>query len=148
MDFIRGDTTYTKELRNIAHFSEAYWGYEQPFMDVFDKIFNITDEFIRNNTVYMRRDHDRIVCFWGAICKGNICELEYFYVSPEQINTGLGKVMWKNFISWAQLNKIKEISFVTRRESIGFYEKMGAILVGEVLSSIDNRLIPKFELQL
>ena len=148
MDFIKADSTYTKELRNMAHFSEAYWGYEQSFMDVFDKIFNITDDFIRNNTVYMGMDNNRIVCFWGAICKGNRCELEYFYVSTKEINKGLGKVMWENFISWCYLNKIKEISFVTSEEAIGFYKKMGAILVDKVASSIDHRLIPKFELQL
>lgn len=148
MDFIKADSTYTRELRNMAHSSEAYWGYEQSFMAIFDRVFNITDDFIKNNPVYIGVDNDNILCFWGAICKGDTCELEYFYVSPQQINKGLGKVMWKNFISWCSTNQIKQISFVTSEEAIGFYEKMGALLVGKAFSSIDNRPIPKFELQL
>lgn len=38
-------------LRSLAHESEAHWGYDMKFMDVFDCKYNITETFIMSNPV-------------------------------------------------------------------------------------------------
>lgn len=148
MDFRRAETKDLAALRAIAHDSEAYWGYDQAFMNVFDQTFNITAAFIRENPVYIGWEDHQPVCFWGALPKGAMltgrsCELEYFYVSAKHMGKGLGKIMWEHFMEWCRHSTITEVSLVTSPQATGFYEKMGCIFSGTAISPIDGRPIPQ-----
>lgn len=131
------------ELRSIAHDSEAYWGCGQDFMDKFDRVFNITGDFIVDNAVYTGRIGGKIVAFWGLKKMGLTAELEYFYVSRDCIGMGLGKCLWYSLITWCIGKQVKKLTFVTSEQAVGFYEKMGARRCGEAVSEIDGRLIPR-----
>lgn len=131
------------ELRSLAHQSEAYWGYSNQFMSVFDETFNITEEFIRSNPVYVLWDGNKVVAFWG-LRTDNIWELEYFYVKESELGKGYGKILWNHMIKWCEEHDIHKIHFVTSHQAIGFYNKMGATLDSMAQSVIDKRDIPHF----
>lgn len=132
------------ELRNNARESEAHWGYDKAFMDIFDRDFNISKQFLSQYPVYISRIDGRIAAFWGVIPDGNQCELEYFYISRESLNKGYGKQMWNHLTDWCRKQGIEKITFVTSWQAIGFYEKMGARQDGLSKSVIDGRDIPHF----
>lgn len=142
MEFYRTGTKELDVLRKIAYHSEAYWGYGDAFMDIFDRIFNITEDFIKSNPVYAGYVQKEIAGFWGLQCREERYELEYFYISQEYLNQGLGKLMWRNLTAWCRDHKILGFQFVTSPQAVGFYEKMGAVVIGQTLSSIDGREIP------
>ncbi len=133
-------------LRSIAHHSEAHWGYSREFMEIFDRKFNIDTGFLRKNPVYSGKIQETTVGFWG-MQEVDSClpELEYFYISPEYLNQGLGKIMWEHMTAWCKGQGISAFTFVTSPQAVGFYEKMGAVVTGERFSSIDGRRIPLLE---
>ena len=131
-------------LRSLAHKSEAYWGYDKKFMDVFDNKFNITTKFILNNPVYVIWENLIPVAFWGLRRDVEMWELEYFYVSQQNLRKGYGKQMWHHMTNWCKEREITKLHFVTSYQAVGFYEKMGAIQDGTSKSMIDGRTIPHF----
>lgn len=142
MYFIKAKSQYVDQIRKIAYYSEKHWGYSDLFMKVFEEEFNVTNKFLAEYPVYIGMEKDTPICFWGAIPSEEGCELEYFYVDVEQLGYGYGKVMWKHFIKWCEENGKKKISFVTSPQAVEFYKKMGAVVSGEALSTIDGRPIP------
>lgn len=135
-------------LRAIARESEAHWGYSEVFMDEFDSIFNITGEFISESPVFVFRENGETAAFWGAVPSGPECKLEYFYIARSRLKHGYGKCLWNHFTGWCRDNKIREVTFVTSWEAVGFYRKMGAVQDGTSVSVIDGREIPHFRYRL
>ncbi len=70
--------------------------------------------------------------------------LEYFYIAPEYIGKGYGKLLWNHLIKDCRSRGIKEFSLVTSPQAREFYIGMGAVLCGEVESLLKKgRIIPK-----
>ena len=138
------------KLRILARKSEAHWGGTDAFLDEFDRSFNITEDLLRNNPVFTMKDPDGdIVAFWGMIPSANgLAELEYFYVEVNELGCGHGRTLWYHMTKWALNHQISRIHFVTSPEAVGFYERMGAVQIGEVPSTIDGRMIPELLYQL
>ena len=135
------DSEY-KILSQLAYDSEAYWQYNQSFMDIFKEKYNITAKWIKQGEVRVLEVEGEVVGFWGAKRYGRKLELEYFYIEVEHIGKGYGKLLWKDLLSWCKAQGILEIEFVTSEQVIPFYEKQGAQVIGRVSSEIDGRAIP------
>lgn len=142
--FRKAEVSDTKMLRNLAFSSEQFWGYDGRFMEIFDKTFNITPDFIKNHPVYVGfvPDSSEPVCFWGMIPDGDCGELEYFYTQSSRLKKGYGRLMWNHLTDWCRRNRIRTLTMVTSPQAVGFYEKMGAYREGTRNSSIDGRKIP------
>lgn len=146
----RAGTEDTDTLRRLARESEAHWGYDETFMDTFDRMFNITGPFISEHPVFVFMEEEEVLAqqhalaFWGMIPDRDRGELEFFYISLDCLNRGYGRRMWDHMTGWCRENGIRELSFVTSWEATGFYEKMGAVQDGEARSVIDGRPIPHF----
>lgn len=131
-------------LRRIARESEAHWGFDEAFMDTFDRKFNITREFIEEHPVFVFLKDEAPAAFWGVVTEGDGCGLEYFYIAEAYLGKGYGRQMWEHLTCWCGEHGIREMHFVTSWEAAGFYEKMGAQRDGEAVSVIDGRKIPRF----
>lgn len=142
--FVMARPENVEYLRSLAHRSEAHWGYDKKFMEAFDREFNITKDFVLNDPVYMLFENLTPVAFWGLRRDSEIWELEYFYVSEQNLGKGYGKQMWDHMTNWCKEHGAGKIHFVTSHQATGFYEKMGAVKVGVSKSIIDGRSIPHF----
>lgn len=131
-------------LTNIAIKSEAYWGYDFEYMEKFKKIYKVTKEFISNNPTFIIEDDDNIVGFYGILNEKNETALEYFFIEPNFIGKGYGKVLWSHMINNCKCIRIKEFEIVTSPEAKEFYIKMGAVQIGEIESLVKKgRKIPQ-----
>lgn len=128
-------------LRALAHESEKHWGYNAAFMEKFDRDFNISADFVRKHPVRILLE-EAPVAFWGLHQAGAEWELEYFYVSAEKIGKGYGRSLWQDLLEWCAAKNVPSFGFVTSWQAVPFYEKMGAAVVGERKSAIDERTIP------
>lgn len=131
-------------LTNIAIRSEAYWDYDSVFIESFKSIYKVTGEFISNNPTFLMEEDKNIVGFYSILKGDKETELEYFYIEPQSIGKGYGKLLWNHMVDYCRKQHINEIALVTSPQAIGFYTKMGAVLVGEVNSLvIKERKIPR-----
>ncbi|ARC83771.1 acetyltransferase family protein [Clostridium argentinense CDC 2741] len=131
-------------LTDIAIKSEAYWGYDSNYMDKFKSIYNVSEEFIKNNSTVLIEEDNSIVGFYGLICKDNEISLEYFFIEPKYIGKGYGKLLWNYLVSDCKNLGIKDFDIVTSPQAKEFYVKMGAIPCGEVESLLKKgRIIPQ-----
>jgi ribosomal protein S18 acetylase RimI-like enzyme len=130
-------------LTDIAVRSEAYWGYDPEFMESFRRAYKVTESFINENPVYVIEEQGSISGFYGVVSDKGETELEYFYVSPDYIGKGLGKLLWTHLVGYCRENGIARISLVTSPQAVGFYTKLGAEQVGEVESLVrKGRMVP------
>ncbi|MBF4692369.1 GNAT family N-acetyltransferase [Fusibacter ferrireducens] len=133
------------ELNELAAQSEAHWGYDEAFLNEFKTFYAMDAEYISENPTYVYLREEQIVAFYSLVLKGRFCELEFFYVRPDLIGQGIGRVLWNHMLKRCSLLKIEVITFVTNPEAKAFYEKMGAIYSGEIASFLKtDRMIPKF----
>ena len=133
-------------LRTLIRDSEAVWGFDEEFLQTFDEIYNVTEEFIKKHTSFVMMDNDKLVGFWGVYIisqrERKRGELEFFYVDSKQIRKGYGTQLWKHMIAWCEQKGIKRIDFVTSEPAVEFYKKCGAVPDGTMQSGIDGRDIP------
>ena len=149
LTFVSANKYDATTLTNLAIESEATWGFDPVFMEIFNRQYSVTDIFIENNLVFKMLDGERVVGFLGIIKEDFISELEYFYIEASYIGKGYGKQMWRFMCEICKRENIGTIQFVTSPEAVPFYESCGAVQIDTVESLvIPGRMIPKFVYQL
>ncbi|HOK63416.1 MAG TPA: GNAT family N-acetyltransferase [Soehngenia sp.] len=137
MNIRRAYPTEADILTDLAVESEAYWGYDKKFLDTFKTIYKISEDFIINNPTFVLEE-DKIIGFYSIIESSEGVILEYFYIDPSYIRKGYGKILWDHLIEFCKNRGILELDFVASNEAMPFYEKMGAIKVGETKSLVES----------
>jgi len=131
-------------LNNIAANSEAYWGYDSTFMENFKSLYRISEELISDNKTYIIEENGNVIGFYIVLIDNNVATLEYFYIAPEYIGKGYGKLLWHHMVDICRKNYVNHIVLVTSPQAKEFYIRMGAKQVEEVDSIvIRGRKIPK-----
>ena len=134
------------ELNRIAYESEAYWGYDSEYMRKFEEVYKVTEDYIRKNPTFVLVEGKLIIGFYSISVEDKEAELELFYIDPQRIGKGYGKKMWNHLINYCKSVGINSFSLVTSPQAKGFYEKMGAIMIGEVDSLLrKGRKIPRLK---
>jgi len=137
------------ELNRIACESEAYWGYDEKFMERFKEVYRITEDFICSNPTFILVEGSHVIGFYALIETHEGTELEYFYIDPRFIGKGYGKKMLERLIDYCREAGVKSFSLVTSPQAKGFYERMGAVVVGEVESLLrEGRRIPRLRYEI
>ena len=136
-------------LTKIAVDSEATWGFDDEFMNLFEILYDVTPDFISSQLVYELYDEDKCVGFFGIVKEELISILEFFYISADFIRKGYGKIMWEKLVEVCKENQISLIEFVTSPEAMPFYQSRGAILMENVISMVmPKREIPKMRFEI
>ncbi len=131
-------------LTDVSIKSEAYWGYDDEYMKRFKELYKITEEFINNNPTFIIEEDENIIGFYSILIEKNETSLEYFFIEPNYIGKGYGKLLWKHMIENCKNFGIKELLIVTSPQAKEFYTKMGAVQIGEVESLVKKgRKIPQ-----
>jgi N-acetylglutamate synthase-like GNAT family acetyltransferase len=137
-------------LTDIAVRSKKYWNYTDSLIEIWKNDLEVTAEYIKQNIVYKIFCNDLLIGFYGLKFNNQFdCyEIDHLWLSPENINKGYGKVIFKH-IKDQLLNKnqLKTIVILDPNSS-GFYEKMKGKLVGQVQSKVNGRLLPIYEFDL
>jgi len=74
---------------------------------------------------------------------GGQAELELFYIDPQSIGAGFGRVLWRHMVDSAREHGYETVYIHSDPHAEGFYRAMGAQRVGVAASgSIEGRLLP------
>jgi len=127
-------------LTQIALDAKRYWGYPEHWIKHWESDLTISSDFIRDNHVYVAADDGQIRGFYALCVSGEKAELEHMWVTPACIGTGIGKELFLDAMERAAALSVRDVELTADPNAAGFYERMGAVQIGETESVIDGHI--------
>ncbi|EOP09047.1 MULTISPECIES: GNAT family N-acetyltransferase [Bacillus] len=129
------------ELSELALHSKATWNYSEEFILACKEDLTITEEYIKNNFVYVLENDNTKIGFFSFL--RNDKALDFLYIHPRYKGKGYGKILWEYVIEKANELGLKSFTIDSDPNAKGYYLKMGAKLIGETPSTVlKDRLLP------
>lgn len=133
------------KLSLLALRSKAYLDYNENFLEACREDLTLTEDYIETNHVYIFEKDEEIIGFFSFV-KAKTNRLDFLYLAPDYVGIGYGKVIWDHIVQQARKLEITRITIDSDPNAKGFYEKMGAVQIGEVSSTVfESRLLPLME---
>ena len=124
---IRGATAEdAPALTALMHASSAYAGEYARILEG----YAVTPEQLGRDLVMLAEQEGRLLGFYSLIT-GDDPELDLMFVIDEEQGTGLGRTLFEHMKTEAAARGITTVTIVSHPPSTGFYERMGAVRVGE-----------------
>ena len=127
-------------LTQIALDAKRYWGYPEHWIKHWESDLTITSDFIRDNHVYVADENSEIRGFYALCISGDKAELEHMWVTPACIGTGIGKELFLDAMERAAALNVRGVELTADPNAAGFYQRMGALQIGETESVIDGQI--------
>lgn len=147
----RASSSAATELSAIALAAKRHWGYPQACLETWHDELTVTPDFIRNAAVFVAlRSTGEIVGFYALCTTDTDSDLEHFWVRPEVMRCGVGRALFEHAVKQARAAGCHVLHIDADPHAAGFYERMGAELVGAVPAPIDGqpRVRPQYRLSL
>ncbi|HXG94005.1 MAG TPA: GNAT family N-acetyltransferase [Blastocatellia bacterium] len=129
----------SNRLTEIAHAAKRHWGYPERWIDIWKGALTITPDFILSNEVFTATIDGEVVGFYALTMRGNKATLEHLWVLPDRIGTGIGKELFHHAVAKAASLNAETIEIESDPNAEGFYRRMGARHVGEIISEIEGK---------
>lgn len=136
------------ELSKIALSSKAYWGYPEYYFKFWENMFTITAEFIDQHKVWIACDASTKLGFIAISVCSRTVEIEHLWILPKFIKQGIGRKLFEHTLTWCTHNNIDIVRIESDPNAVGFYQSLGAKIVGYVESKPKPRVLPVLELDI
>jgi GNAT superfamily N-acetyltransferase len=139
-----------KTLSQIAFAAKSFWNYPESWLNLWKDSLTITPEFIQSNEVYLIESDSEVLGFYALILDAEKAQLEHLWISPENIGGGIGKKLMNDAIEKAKSFGAAFIEIESDPNAEGFYQKQGAVKIGESKSEIEGkeRTLPIMRIEL
>lgn len=119
-------------LNYLMREGKAYWGYPKEGIDRFMKIFGISDDsYFEKGFGFIGESGEKSVGYYFFKTDEASPMLDYFFLDVQFIGQGYGRQLWNHCVEQAKNKRWKEFTFWSDPHSLGFYEHMGAVKIGE-----------------
>lgn len=124
--------------------SKQYWGYSDDFMSEFMELYKFTTKQLEEMEMYLMQVNNKISGMYGfKINNKKELQLDNFFMHPDYIGQGLGKIMWEQCIKTALNYNKQEFIIEADPNAEKFYVKMGCYKTHNIESLIGaGRLVP------
>lgn len=142
-----------QELSELCYRSKASWGYDEAFMLSCEQELSFQPQDLEQSLVSIAVDQGKFVgvAQIAAILPLNDqtpvrgIELLKLFVDPAMFQKGVGRALFQWAVSSSQLLNAESLFIIADPYASDFYEKMGAIHVGHILSeTMADRWLPFF----
>ncbi len=133
-------------LSEIAFKAKKYWGYKREWMEAWSVDLTVKEEEIDSWLGLGVETEGKLIAFGMVKVEGEKGDLEHLWVLPEYMGVGIGKKLFKALIDQIRSRNVSGLEILSDPNAVGFYEKMGARVMGEQATKIAGRKLPKMEL--
>ncbi len=126
-------------LSRIAFSAKGHWGYPKRWMERWRDGLTITPGFVEHNEVHGVIVEGETVGFYALVGQAPTLELEHLWVSPEHMGLGLGRALFEHAVDTATDLGAETLGIEADPNAEGFYERMGATRVGEIVYELEGR---------
>jgi GNAT superfamily N-acetyltransferase len=129
-------------LRAIAEASKSHWGYDSELVRRWAGSLDLSREI-------WVAEIDGEITAWSALLPAGdgVCELDDLWVGPRAIGAGIGTALFRHAEAWARARGACALRWEAEPNAVGFYERMGAAVVGTSTSSW-GRSLPVMQVEL
>ena len=139
-------------LTQISFAAKRYWDYPQEYFDVWKDELTISEDYIKNNTVFVAEADGEPTAYYSLVevrqefmaGKTKVEKgfwLEHMFVLPQFIGKGTGRTMYEHMKEYCRSSSIDRLHIFADPNAKGFYERMGAQYAEERPSSIEGRTV-------
>ena len=146
----RATPDQAEALTQIAFAAKRHWGYPDVWVQLWSPVLTITPEFIDQFETYVAWEDEKPAGFYAISLEAEKASIEHLWVSPEYIGKGIGSMLFKHMLA-----RCKELGAIVLHiesdpNAQGFYERMGAVKVGESVGEVDGhpRVLPILEMKI
>jgi SAM-dependent methyltransferase/GNAT superfamily N-acetyltransferase len=150
MKIVRAAPTQAAELTHIALAAKRHWQYPEQWIEAWRPALTITPDYIAAHEVYMLLDGDKPVGFYALSADTGMRQLDHLWLEPAAIGRGYGRALLQHAGSRARESGVRLLEIESDPNARGFYEKLGAHVIGEHQTEIDGqrRVLPVLQLDL
>ena len=140
----------SKALTQIAFAAKRHWGYPEHWIQLWSPVLTINPEFIEQYETYVAFLGDEPVGFCAISLEDDKASLEHLWVLPEHIGEGVGAKLFKFIFARCRELGARVIEIESDPNAQGFYARMGATKIGEVVGEVEGqpRILPLLEIEL
>jgi GNAT superfamily N-acetyltransferase len=137
-------------LTAIAFAAKRHWGYPDAWIQLWSPSLTITPEFIEKHETYVAWMDEQPVGFCAFSLEDDKASMEHLWVLPGYIGKGIGAALFKHASSRCKELGARVLKIESDPNAQGFYERMGAKKVGEVVGEVDGqpRVLPLLEVKI
>jgi GNAT superfamily N-acetyltransferase len=146
--FRRASPDEADGLTALTFASKAHWGYDQDFMEAARPGLKITREYLETNECWVAEVDGAVAGWFSLVPIPDGLLLDNFFLLPEHIGSGWGRLMWDEALRRAEAAGARRITLEADPNAAGFYERMGARRTGSATAPDTGRELPVYEIQL
>ena len=133
-------------LTDLVMRSKAYWGYDSELLAASRSALTLTARRIAEDVVYVYQDEQQALGVYDLRVVATRGDVDLFFVAPAAIRTGIGRALWQHLVDQARQRGVRRLMIESDPFACGFYEAMGAHIVGDVPSgTVPGRRLPLLE---
>lgn len=132
VEILRAEPAEAARLSQIAHAAKSYWGYPARWIEQWHNQLTISPAYISAEEVWSAHCEESILAFYALTGKGETLRLDNLWVMPVAIGQGIGSRLFHHAMKRAVALGASHVEVESDPNAEGFYQKMGAMTVGEV----------------
>jgi len=147
------------ELTEIAFLAKQGWDYPAGYIEIWKDELTVTQDYIRENAVFVFEQESQVIGFISLVenkqektVDNVLIEtgfwMDHLFIHPDFQKMGIGKLLTEYLINFCRKSKISSLYIFVDPNAVGFYEKFGAKFVRMSKSSIPDRELPVFVLNI
>ncbi len=131
------------ELSELAFRAKAHWGYDAAFMEFARPWLVVTEDDFTDARLVVAEVDGTAAAFCVLRVDGDRAEVLDLWVDPPAMGRGAGRALWDDAAGAARTAGARRLFVEADPHARGFYEAVGAVLVGEAPSeAIPGRMLP------
>lgn len=149
----------SQDLTKISFAAKKYWNYPDSYYEAWKNELTITGDYIKQNLVYTASIHNEIIGyysivnnpasrFYGEVYVAKGYWMEHIFINPEFLYKGTGSILIEHMKQICNAQQIHSLLVFVDPNAVGFYEKTGAVFQSMSNSSIPDREIPVYKIQI
>jgi len=136
-------------LSDLMLRSKSHWDYDADFIEACRADLTITPAWLEINAGFVAEREGEVAGFFGISVEGGVAHVEHFFVALEAIGSGVGSLMWEQYVIEARARDAKRIEIESEPFAEAFYLSRGGVRIGETPSSVfPRRMLPLLSLNL
>lgn len=128
-------------LNKLIKASKGYWGDSEAFCQQFIDEYGLTEGYLKKGCVDVLVLKDELIGVVGMSQHEQSPMLDYFFLRPDKIGSGLGRFMWDYVLQISSQKHWASFQLYSNPEAQAIYHHFGARKISE-LESFPGRYVP------